>query len=79
MQDRSSLMNPNNPECHSPTRSANQPTQEESDSAGGDEATIMAAVDGTGEDEQFVIADTSCDDAWLAMSADESPELEMWI
>lgn len=73
-------MNPNKPECHSPPRSVHQPTQEEDeDSSERDEAAVMAAIDGAGEDEQFLIADTSRDDAWLAMGTDESPTLELWI
>jgi hypothetical protein len=37
--------------------------------------TIVGAVDATGADEEFIIADISVDGAWLSMQAEEAPTL----
>ncbi|EJN58988.1 hypothetical protein HSB1_24090 [Halogranum salarium B-1] len=42
------------------------------------EDAIMAVVDDAGDHEQFVIADTTRDDAWVTVDADESLLLDEW-
>jgi len=36
---------------------------------------IVGSVDGDGDDEQYVIADITADDAWLSMAAEDAPSL----
>lgn len=39
---------------------------------------VIASVDGEGSAREFVLADISEDDAWLAMAADDAPTLPAW-
>ncbi|MFB6092945.1 MAG: hypothetical protein ABEK02_08055 [Haloquadratum sp.] len=41
-------------------------------------AEVMASVDSTPAQAEFIIADVSCDDAWLSMRASEAPSLRDW-
>jgi hypothetical protein len=74
-------MDPDNPECYTPSQSLQQsvPQEAERDHVPEQaETTVMAALDGTGAHEQLVIADTARDDAWVAVNAAESLSLEEW-
>ena len=42
-------------------------------------AEVMASVDPSPTQPEFVIADVSRDDAWLSMPASEAPSLRAWI
>ncbi len=42
-------------------------------------AEVMASVDSTPTQPEFVIADVSRDDAWLSMSVAEAPSLRDWV
>lgn len=39
---------------------------------------VMASVDSTPTQQEFIIADVSCDDAWLSMPVAEAPSLRDW-
>lgn len=41
-------------------------------------AEVMASVDGSGTDEQLVIADISADDEWVSMSTSHTAPLVAW-
>jgi hypothetical protein len=41
-------------------------------------AKVMASVDSTPSGLEFIIADISCDDAWLSMCETEAPSLRDW-
>ncbi len=41
-------------------------------------AEVLASVDSTPSRPEFIIADISCDDAWLSVRADEAPDLTDW-
>jgi hypothetical protein len=41
-------------------------------------AEVMASVDSTPSQSEFVIADISRDDAWLSMRLSEAPSLRDW-
>jgi hypothetical protein len=41
-------------------------------------AEVMASVDSTSAQSEFIIADVSRDDAWLSMRASETPSLRDW-
>ncbi|WP_197427878.1 hypothetical protein [Halogeometricum sp. CBA1124] len=41
-------------------------------------AEVMASVDSTPARSEFIIADISCDNAWLSMAAAEAPSLRDW-
>ncbi|MDS0296010.1 DUF7556 family protein [Halogeometricum luteum] len=41
-------------------------------------AEVMASVDSTPSGSEFIIADISCDDAWLSMCETEAPSLRDW-
>ena len=72
-------MDTRNPECYPPSQSLRQSlTEEEQRVPEEAETAIMAAVDQAQGDTQFIIADTSRDDAWLSMDADASLTLEAW-
>lgn len=74
-------MDPDKPECRSPSQSLQQSLQQQ-ESRPRDpeptEAAVMAAVDGTGADERLVIADTTRDDAWVAVDAADGLKLDDW-
>jgi hypothetical protein len=42
-------------------------------------AEVMASVDSTPARSEFIIADISCDNAWLSMAAAEAPLLRDWV
>lgn len=44
----------------------------------GDERTVMAAVDRSGSVPQYVIADVSVDDAWIAVPEAAARPLHAW-
>jgi hypothetical protein len=72
-------MDPDKPECRSPSQSQSLQQKEERETVPEQsEPAVMAALDDTGTREQLVIADTTCDDAWVAVSADESLSLDDW-
>jgi hypothetical protein len=39
---------------------------------------VVSSVDGEGSRQEYVIADITADDAWLAMRADDAPDLPNW-
>jgi hypothetical protein len=39
---------------------------------------VVSSVDGEGSSKEYVIADITADDAWLAMEADDAPDLPSW-
>ncbi|ELY26776.1 hypothetical protein GL213_00800 [Halogeometricum borinquense] len=41
-------------------------------------AEVMASVDSTPARSEFIIADISCDNAWLSMTVEEAPSLRDW-
>ncbi|MDQ2056139.1 MULTISPECIES: hypothetical protein [Halobellus] len=41
-------------------------------------AEVMASVDSTPAQSEFIIADISRDDAWLSMRVSEAPSLDEW-
>lgn len=41
-------------------------------------AEVMASVDSTPTTTEFIIADISCDDAWLSLRAKDAPTLDEW-
>lgn len=41
-------------------------------------AEVMSSVDVTPTQSEFVIADVTCDDAWLSIRTTEAPLLEEW-
>ncbi|WP_157572879.1 DUF7556 family protein [Halogranum rubrum] len=73
-------MNPHKPECHNPSQSLqwSRLQAERTTVAEQSEDAIMAVVDDAGDHEQFVIADTTRDDAWVTVDADESLLLDEW-
>lgn len=40
--------------------------------------TVMASIDGTCNRSELIIADVTCDDAWLSMPEDAAPSLALW-
>ncbi|MFB6250527.1 MAG: hypothetical protein ABEI27_02375 [Halobellus sp.] len=42
-------------------------------------AEVMASVDSTSGKSEFIIADITCDDAWLSMRVSDAPSLDEWI
>jgi hypothetical protein len=42
------------------------------------DAEVVASLDATGEGTQFIIADITCDDAWLSIEASDAPSLPAW-
>ena len=40
---------------------------------------VMASVDSTPAQPEFIIADISRDDAWLSMPVSEAPSLREWL
>ncbi|SEO71743.1 hypothetical protein SAMN04487948_104340 [Halogranum amylolyticum] len=74
-------MDPHKPECLSPSQSLQQSVQRTQNRERAPEQTepaVMAALDDTGTREQLVIADTTRDDAWVAVDADERLSLDDW-
>lgn len=49
-----------------------------SSSLGASSPEVMASVDDASGTPEYVIADVSEEDAWLAMSAADAPELPAW-
>jgi hypothetical protein len=47
-------------------------------SCDGTTAEVMASVDSTDEGATYVIADVTCDDAWVAMPVSDAPALPEW-
>jgi hypothetical protein len=45
-----------------------------SDRSGGSSGSVMGAID----EQEFVIADTESDGAWLTIDAQDAPELDGW-
>ncbi|NHN46145.1 hypothetical protein G9464_00840 [Halostella sp. JP-L12] len=43
-----------------------------------DDGEVIAAVDGDGTDQEYVIADISEDEAWLSVRVDDAPTLPAW-
>lgn len=39
---------------------------------------VVSSVDGEGSSKEYVIADITADGAWLAMQADDAPDLPDW-
>lgn len=39
---------------------------------------VVSSVDGEGSSKEYVIADITADGAWLAMEADDAPDLPDW-
>lgn len=39
---------------------------------------VVSSVDGEGSRQEYVIADITADEAWLAMRADDAPTLPNW-
>ena len=54
-------------------------TQNATAVADASQAEVMASVDPSPAQPEFVIADVSRDGAWLSMSAAEAPSLRDWI
>jgi hypothetical protein len=48
----------------------------DSDEGGDDE--VVAALDDADDDESFVIADITVEDAWLSVTASDAPTLRAW-
>jgi hypothetical protein len=74
-------MDPDKPECRSPSQSLQQSLQQQESrprDSEQTEAAVMAAVDDTGADERLVIADTTRDDAWLDIDAEDGLTLADW-
>lgn len=46
--------------------------------ADGSSAEVMASVESSPRSATFIIADISCDDAWVSMGADDAPTLDEW-
>jgi hypothetical protein len=44
----------------------------------GSSPEVMASVETTSHDTTLVIADITCDDAWLSMGEDDAPSLSDW-
>ena len=51
--------------------------QEHTPVADGD-AEVMASIDGPASSPSYIIADISCDDAWLSVQATDAPVLAEW-
>lgn len=45
---------------------------------GADDDSIVSTVDGEGPESEYVIADITADEAWIAMDAEDAPELTSW-
>jgi hypothetical protein len=43
-----------------------------------EESEVMASIDATDSHPEFVIADVSCDEAWLSVAQTDAPVLEEW-
>lgn len=74
-------MDPHKPECRTPSQSLQQSVQQTKDREHAPKQTepaVMAALDDTGTRERLVIADTTRDDAWVAVDADERLSLDDW-
>ncbi len=41
-------------------------------------ADVMASVDASSPRAEFIIADITCDDAWLSVELDDAPSLVNW-
>ena len=54
-------------------------TQNATAVADASQAEVMASVDPSPAQAEFVIADISRDDAWLSMPASEAPSLREWV
>lgn len=39
---------------------------------------VMASVDSTSASAEFIIADITCDNAWVSVRADDAPLLDDW-
>jgi hypothetical protein len=39
---------------------------------------VMASVDSTSPSAEFIIADITCEDAWVSVRADDAPHLDDW-
>lgn len=44
----------------------------------GSSPEVMASVEVSPRDATLIIADISCDDAWLSMGEDDAPSLSDW-
>ncbi len=42
------------------------------------ESEVMASIDATDSHPEFVIADVSCDEAWLSVAQTDAPVLKEW-
>jgi len=42
------------------------------------DAEVMASIDGSASSPSYIIADISCDDAWLSVQATDAPVLAEW-
>lgn len=42
------------------------------------DAEVMASVDSTAASAEFIIADITCDNAWMSVGADDAPALQEW-
>ncbi|MFB6138375.1 MAG: hypothetical protein ABEJ42_08595 [Halobacteriaceae archaeon] len=49
------------------------------DAEGGGDDSVMAAVDDDGSTSRLVIADVTCDEAWVSVSARQAAPLAEWV
>ncbi|SFF76253.1 hypothetical protein SAMN04488063_0181 [Halopelagius inordinatus] len=45
---------------------------------GATRAEVMASVDSSSSHSEFIIADISCDEAWISMRVEDAPSLRDW-